>query len=359
MPWATPTLRSVRSMVRDSIRAFLPGSDANVPNSLLRVLSDCMGALCHLALQYIDWLAKQLLPDTAEHEWLDRHGQIWLVNADGSVGPKLATLSTGVLTVNSVTTRPLPNGSQLIYNNFGYETTQEVVLLANVDTQVTARSLDPGSQGNLDPGTSLSFSDPALRGQFATVVNMDGGTDDETDDQLRARVLKRIREPPQGGDKSDYEQWALAVPGVTRAWCAPLEMGPGTVTIRFMCDDLRASTGGFPTDYDIQQVYAYIDSVRPVAVKDFFVVAPIPQRCDVRIGALNPDTQANRNAIEESLQDMLFELQAPGQTIFAAWKSYAIMSTPGIISFDLRDNDDDVMQSPGHMGVLGDIFYDQ
>ena len=49
------------------------------------------GALCHLTLQYIDWLSLQLLPDTAETEWLDRHGQIWLVNADGTTGRKMAS----------------------------------------------------------------------------------------------------------------------------------------------------------------------------------------------------------------------------------------------------------------------------
>src|ERR1700751_3262506 len=95
MPWSTPTLRDVRSLVRDAVNASLPGADANVPNSVLRVLSDNQGALCHLTLQYIDWLSRQLLPDTAESVWLDRHGQIWLVNADGTKGRKLATLATG------------------------------------------------------------------------------------------------------------------------------------------------------------------------------------------------------------------------------------------------------------------------
>ena len=95
MPWSTPTLREVRSLVRDAVNASLPGADANVPNSVLRVLSDNQGALCHLTLQYVDWLSLQLLPDTAETEWLDRHGEIWLVNADGSPGRKMATLATG------------------------------------------------------------------------------------------------------------------------------------------------------------------------------------------------------------------------------------------------------------------------
>src|SRR6516164_7765880 len=102
MPWSTPDLKTVRSIVRDQIRGTLPGADATVPNSVLRVLSDGQGALCHLTLQYIDWLALQLLPDTAETEWLSRHGDIWLVNADGTTGRKLATLSSGTANLTGV-----------------------------------------------------------------------------------------------------------------------------------------------------------------------------------------------------------------------------------------------------------------
>ena len=57
----------------------------------------------HLTLQYIDWLALQLLPDTAETEWLDRHGEIWLVNADGTLGRKQATFATGSVTFTGTT----------------------------------------------------------------------------------------------------------------------------------------------------------------------------------------------------------------------------------------------------------------
>src|SRR5262252_5083176 len=97
MPWSTPTLKDVRSLVRDSIRGTLPGADAAIPNSVLRVLSDSQGALCHLTLQYVDWLSLQLMADTAETEWLDRHADIWLLNADGTTGRKLATLATGAI----------------------------------------------------------------------------------------------------------------------------------------------------------------------------------------------------------------------------------------------------------------------
>ena len=53
---------------------------------------------------------------------------------------------------------------------------------------------------------------------------------------------------------------------------------------------------------------------------------------------------------------MLHELAAPGQTIYAAWISYAVMSAPGVESFTLVSTADCVMQSLGHMAVLGTIY---
>lgn len=364
MPWNTPTLKVVRALVRDSIRGNLPGADAAIPNSVLRVMSDAQGGLCHLNLQYIDWLALQLLPDTAETIWLDRHGNIWLVNADGTTGRKLATLAQGTVTLQGAGGTVIPQYTQLAYGasnatQIFYETMQLAILDPTAPTPIPVRALDPGTVGNRLPGDGMAIvgiTIPGLVGP-ATVVSVDGGADTETDDQLRFRVLKRIRQPPQGGSKHDYEQWALAVPGCTRAWVAPLEMGMGTVTIRVLFDDLRADNDGWPVQTDLDAVTQYVDSVRPVAVKDFWVLAPIKQFVNIQIHNLNPDNDEVRGAIEASLDAMLFNLAAPGQTIFAAWKAQAIMNTANVISLDLLSWEDDVMQSPGHMAVLGDIIY--
>ena len=348
--------------MRDAIRGNLPGADASIPNSVLRVMSDAMGALCHLTLQFIDWLALQLLPDTAEHEWLDRHGNIWLTNSDGTTGRKLATLAVGVadfqVTAPSVV---IPMGTQLTSNNgTGYETTQLVVATGpNVPIPVPIRALDPGSAGNQDPGSFLTVDTsavPELVGN-AVVESLDGGTDEETDDELRFRVLQRIRQPPQGGAAHDYVVWALAVPGCTRAWVSPLEMGIGTITVRVLFDDLRADDDGWPQLADLEAVTNYIDTVRPVAVKDFWVLAPVKQRVDVIIKLIDPDTTEIRAAVEASIKDMFFTLAQPGQTIFAAWKVQAIMNTANVRSVELLDYHDDMMASPGHMAVLGDIVY--
>jgi len=359
MPWSTPTLKTVRGLVRDSIRGSLPGADASVPNSVLRVMSDAQGALCHLTLQYIDWLALQLMPDTAEHEWLDRHGDIWLVNSDGTTGRKVATLAQGTvqLTNSTLFGITVPTGTRLSApSGAEYETLSDVVT-APADVPVEVRALDPGIAGNLDPGTALSVEgfDGVTTGSSTDVT---GGVDEESDDDLRIRVLERIRQPPQGGALNDYVRWAKAVPGCTRAWCYPLEMGIGTVTVRVMFDDLRAlDNDGFPFASDLAAVEGYIDTVRPVAVKDFWVLAPLKQRVEAYINALNPDTPAVRAAIELSLQNMLLDRASPGQTIYAAWKYEAITNTPDVISFSMATALDDIMPSPGHIAVLGDVVY--
>ena len=115
---------------------------AFIGNNVLRVMADTMAGLAHHVLRYIDWLALQLLPDTAEVEWLDRHGQIWLVNADGTIGRKLATYAQGIVTMTGTVGAVVPAATQLVGNGIGYETMTEIVIGADAATECgCARSM--------------------------------------------------------------------------------------------------------------------------------------------------------------------------------------------------------------------------
>lgn len=360
MPFDIPTIDGLRRQGRDFVTAAT-GVGAIIPNSPMRIVTDGNSAMASLNFQYLQWLSRQLLPDTAESEWLTRHANIWLPN-----GRKQATYATGQIAFTGTVGSIVPAGTQLISGDIIYETTAEITLGVTA-TGVAATAQTGGAAGNLDVGSTLSVS-TAISGVdgTATVVTMDGGIDAESDDDLRIRVLDRIRQPPMGGDANDYVAWALAVPGVTRAWCAPAEQGPGTVTLRFMCDDLRAFNNGFPLPEDIDAVTAYLETVRPVTVKDLFVAGAIPQYVDIEITALTPDTTAIRAAVEANLKAMFIDRAAPAyayngvtqpaQTIYAAWISDAIMNTAGVDSFDLNMTDQ-VMPGPGYMAALGLVSY--
>lgn len=358
MPWTTPTLRQVREIVRDDITAAVSGVSM-VGNSVLRVMADANAALSHLCLRYIDWLARQFLPDTSETEWLDRHGDIWLKNFDGSVGRKGATYAYGSVRFSGAAGTEVPIGTRLTSSSTGieYETTIQI-FIGSVATNASVIALEAGVAGNMDTGDQMALT-TAIAGVdgTATVIEMIGGSDQETDDELRTRVLLRIQQPPMGGCQTDYVQWALAVPGVTRAWSYALEMGIGTVTVRFMCDELRAIADGFPAVEDIERVRDYMDSMRPVAVKDFFIVSPIRYPVDFKITKLSKDTPSVREAIELAVDEMFVAKAAPGQTIYQSWVIEAISNALGE-NYHETDFHTQVMPSIGHLAVLGTIEYE-
>eukprot|EP01037_Dinobryon_pediforme_P018401 gene18401-18670_t len=351
--------RDIRALGRDNVVAGL-NIGASIPNSVLRILTDSNSGLAYLCLKYIDWLSNQLLPDTAESEWLDRHGNIWLG------GRKQATFAALSATFSGTQGAVIPLGTVLNIGNFGFETTANITIGARA-TAGPIQALVAGSVGNLATGSTLSLgiAIPNVNGTATVSAVVSAGIDEEIDDDLRIRVLDRIQKPPMGGDADDYVQWALSLPGVTRAWCSPLEMGIGTVTLRFMMDKVNAANGGFPTHADISAVAAYLDTVRPVTVKDRFVCAPIPELIYCTVQGLSPDSLSNRAAVQNSITAMLNDkaapafalngIKQPAQTIYAAWVSDAILNTPGIDSFTLIMNDH-VMPNNGALATFGSDY---
>ena len=190
--------RGAQAKPRLHYRALALGGDG-AQQRLARAVRRQWG-LAFLVLLYIDWLALQLLPDTAETEWLDRHAAIWLPAG----GRKPATFASGSVTATGINGSILPQGSQLTGSGGGsgsvlYETLSQITV-GTGPTPVDVRAVDPGVAGNLDQGSSLAFVN-AIAGidGSVTVVTMDGGVDIESDDELRERVLERIQQPPMGG----------------------------------------------------------------------------------------------------------------------------------------------------------------
>jgi uncharacterized phage protein gp47/JayE len=355
MPWTTPTLKETRRLTRDYVLSQL-GAKAMIPNSVLRIMSDAMSGLTHLCFLYLDWLAKQLMPDTSEQEWLDRHGVIWLTNADGSKGRKAATYANGTVQFEGAP-GIVPIGTTLAgANGVQYQTVTEADIASSGAGTADAVALTAGIIGNLQDGDALSLA-PSVPGvTLATLLgDMTGGVDQETDDQLRERILFRIQNPPMGGSQADYVRWAMAVPGVTRAWAAS-EIGLGTMTVRFLMDDLHADNHGLPTPADIAVVSDYIDSKRPVTVKDCFVMAPILFFYDITIRNLTNDDPTVRARIEASLEAMELARSKPGQTWYRSWVDEAISQAVGEETHEL-DYETTMMPVPANMPTLGTVLY--
>jgi uncharacterized phage protein gp47/JayE len=353
MPFDRPTLPELRDRIRRDFNARLPGADALLRQSNLRVIADVLAGLSTLHYGYQEWLARQLFPDTAETAFLERWASIW------GLTRLPATAAVGSLTVQGTAGAVVPAGAEFQrVDGVRYQTADGATLAADGTATVAVEAETLGTTGGADAGTQVSTVTalPGIVAQ-ATVAapGLAGGADEESDALLRTRLLARIQTPPHGGAASDYVDWTLEVPGVTRVWVAPQEQGPGTVVVRFAMDD-AAHPNGIPTAGDVALVQAHLDAVRPVTA-DVIVVAPIARAIDVTIATLTPDTPEVRTAVVAELTDTFYRNGVPGGILYVSWLWEAVSLASGERHHRITLPTGDVTLGAGELPILGTITY--
>lgn len=349
MPFERPSLQALIERAASDIEARLPGTDARLRRSNLNVLARVHAGGLHGLYGYLAYMALQVMPDTAEAAYLERWASIWGVlrlpaaYAEGDV--KVFGAEGAVLPAGAVLQRA--DGTQ-------YITTSDATILAGFAV-VHVEASAPGTGGNADPGVQLVQTQPVAGIDSDAEVQpsgISGGTEAENDGALRGRLLSRIQAPPHGGNAADYVGWAREVPGVTRAWCDPLENGPGTVVVRFVRDD---DVDFIPSAGEVADVQTHIDDLRPVTA-NVTVVAPTAVPLDMTI-TLVPNTAAVRAAVEAELADAIRRDSQPGGTILVSHLREAISVAAGETNHVLTSPAADVTHSTGEIATLGSITW--
>lgn len=350
MPFDRPSLNQLISRIAGDVESRLPGADARLRRQLLAVLARAQAGAAHGLHGHLEWIARQVLPDTADIEFLERHASIW------GVRRKPAAAAAGNVTITGTTGAVLPAGTVLQRSDGAeFATDAEAAVVAGTAT-VGVTAVVAGAAGNTAAASTLALSVPAAGiNSTATVAagGLAGGLDIEDIEDLRARLLARIQKPPYGGRTEDYETWALEVAGVTRAWISPLHLGVGTVGIFFVCDDQAVTI--IPDAAKVQEVHDYIDALRPVTA-GVTVFAPVAVPLDFTID-LTPDTAAVRAAVQTELEDLLRREAEPGGTILLSHIRQAISVAEGETDHDLVVPAADVAHGPADLAVLGVITW--
>lgn len=349
MPFNRPTLPALVSRAEADMRSRLAGVDPLLRRNLTSIIARMEAGTAHGLYGYLDWLALQLMPDTAESEHLERWASIWGVfrKASGKAGGMAALTGRAGAVLPAGTIWQRSDAVQ-------YETTAESLIDDAGTGNTPVRALAAGVAGNAPAGVTLSLTLPVdgIVVDAVAVNGLSGGTEAETDESLRARLLSCIRNPPMGGNKKDYETWALAVPGVTRVFVTAGEMGRGSVTVRFMMDDTYPD--GIPEDGDRAAVAAYIEPRRPVTA-DVYVACPIACALDLR-AVITPDTAAVRRQAEAMFREAVRRDAVPGGTILLSRLNEALSVAVGEEDHAiLSPAANVVMPSAGHIAVPGTI----
>lgn len=345
MPFERPSLADLIARAVADIESRLPGTDARLRRSNLNVLAKVHAGAVHQLYGYLDFLARQLMVDTAESAYLERYSSIW------GVLRLPAAFAAGNVTFTGANGSVIPAGTELQRGDGQvYSTSADAIIAAGSATAAVVAAV-AGAAGNAEAGVSLAMTTPIVGVNSAVVVAAGGlveGADVETDTSLRERLLRRIQQPPNGGSKHDYVAWALEVPGVTRAWCYPEELGPGTVTVRFVRDN---DASLIPDAGEVSAVQAYIEERRPVTA-DVTAVAPVAVAMNFNI-TLVPNTVATRAAVEAELRDVLRREAEPGGTILVSHLREAISVAAGETNHVLNAPAADVAHTTGQIATPG------
>ncbi len=353
MPFETPTLGELTEDARAELDR-LPGADSRLRRSLLDVFARIIAAAVWGIYGFGGWISRQVFPDTAELEFLERWAAIWGLQRIP------ATYASGTVDVAGVNGTVIVVGTSFRRSDGVEFLTTAVGTISAGVANLAVEAVEAGVSGNTSAGVTLASSIP-VAGMGSTAIiagaGLVGGADQEDDARLRARVLERMRNPPHGGSFDDYEAWALAaLAGVTRVWVTSPSIG--LVSVLFVMDGGGGGGGILPSAGQIATVQDYIDdpSRRPVTA-DVVVAAPTTTAVAFTIELVAADTAAIRAAISAELSDLFVREGSPGGTILLSHIREAISQAAGEVDHVLTVPSANVVLSAGAIPVLGTVTW--
>jgi len=294
--------------------------DRTPRHGLLKVMAAVDAGIYHQLLGDLDFLARQLFPDTAEGSYLRAH---W----SARVPPLYASTACGVVEITGLPGRSVPAGV-LFASASGERYYGEAASVVGTDgsAAVRVRARNPGSAANLAPGEGVSIISAIPAGvdskAKAGAAGVSGGGDAESDEEYLARVLASLRNPHRYGKSGDWAAWAMdSSPEVSAAWEFKNFGVFGALLVQVINGNQR-------------------DGVRPVggleAVRDYISGNAPPVPFEVRSPAvvgINPsvrllpreDTMQNRDLAQSRIRSWLQIAAKPGARITAGSLRLAIV----------------------------------
>lgn len=191
-----------------------------------------------------------------------------------------------------------------------------------------------------------------------TVTNeglFEGGVDRESDQDLYARYLERVRTPITSGNPNHYKAWAKEVIGVGDAKVYPVWDGDGTVKVELIDSEKTGASAEL-----VNTVRTYIESVMPVGPELTVVSAievPINLSAIVALSVGSSIEEAT-NKVKESIKLYLRNLAYVDPVVRYNQLASFLLDTSNIVDFsDLMINGDvaNITISEGYIAVLGEV----
>lgn len=264
----------------------------------------------------------QYYASTATGKYLDMRAE------EFGIERKSATYATGSVTVYGASGSAVSIGDTVAAGNVFFEIMENATIGSDGSVTVGIRCRSATADGNVDSGKINRF--PVSISGCTAVTNLyatSGGSDEETDEALRERLLEFLSRPVTSGNKYQYVSWAKSVDGVGDAKCFPLWNGNGTVKVVIVGNDNKA-----PDAELISNVQKYISDVAPIGAS--VTVAPADEtKINISCKA-SMDADVTENIIQ-SIKEYLSEVSfSEGAIVSYAKIGQAILNTDGVTDYE-------------------------
>ncbi|MGJ7611294.1 MULTISPECIES: baseplate J/gp47 family protein [unclassified Variovorax] len=329
MAYPVPTFEQTRNRYLQAVVNQWP--DAAIgPDSDHFVRATAVAAVAEGIYAHQSWVYRQAFPDLADVELMEKMAN------QRTILRKAAAAAGGVVRFFGTAGTPVTVGQQVFTAQSVYvQVTTAGVIGGGGSVDLAASAVVAGAAGNQSPNTSATVNAPpaGITGT-ATILTMTGGADVESDDSLLARLLLWLSEEAQGGNAIDFKRWALAVPGVSRAYVFDCRRGAGTV------DVVPMPVVGLATAPLLAAVQAVLDVKRPVGMRNTSPVlalagTPIVTAVTASFAIASGYTLAGLLPALTAAIDSVFAALAPGQTLVRNELITALMNVPGVTDVTL------------------------
>ena len=302
-------------------------------------------------LMQADWVLDQSFPQTAQGMYLDYHAEtrgITRAAAEKAVGTLRFAAADKVTAAC-----PIEKGTVcMTAEGVRFETTKKAVLLkGETYVDVPASAVEAGASGNAIAGAiHLMSVYPVGITQCTNPEAFSGGSDEESDEKLRERVLASYKRLPNGANAAFYEQEAMSFPNVAAAKAVSRAHGIGTV-------DVYVSThAGAPDKKLLGEIEAVLQKKREIAV-DVEVKAPTEKTVNMS-AELTAEQGWTMQEITDAATAALqayFTGERLGEAVYTAKLANILYGVEGVKNCHLLTPDEDVSVSATELPVLGTV----
>lgn len=243
---------------------------------------------------------------------------------------KIGTSAVGEVTFEGEDGTIISNGTA-IYNNDLYYVVLNDADISNGKADLVVEAYEMGKKYNVLKNTEFVLKEN-IQGVTKVYAKEDfkGGTDTETDEELRDRYFNTIKKSYTSGNVAHYEAWATEVNGVGSCKVYPLKNGNGTVEIVITNSDMLGASSEL-----IESVKANIEEKRPIGA-NVSVVSATEKAINITANitlSVGYELMEVKQLFKEKLKEYLKEISFKSSYVSTAKLGNLLLDIDGVYDY--------------------------